>query len=401
MKAVRRSPTPTRPRVLPGNVAAWRAWSMTAAQRQLHSHFATAFTAALLVLLAAYGWTQYLSFQANLASWDVLFISGLITFIVGFRLALSIPARLQGMLVRLQTRQVLACDATALSGFEHRFESRARAWGWRFAALVATLLILANLMARSWQNYSAEEPRTVILTVTHAVTGNYGGVSFFVILAVTGAVAGNYIGRIVLCGLLTRQVQRAEISVKVQPGHVDGCAGLKPIGDFYFYQAMVTALPALFIGVWLLLFPVWTYRDYSYWREPYLGLLLFAVAFEALAFIVPVWTFHRIMVVQKEALLQQADTLSVEIARIESDLASDQANLPRDLMKDQLTYLAKQYQDIEDMPTWPVSAEIRTRFTVNNLVLLLPYITHMAGIDSRWPGVGKILSEIGAAITSP
>ena len=194
--------------------------------------------------------------------------------------------------------------------------------------------------------------------------------------------------------------ERAKIAVEVKPGHIDGCAGLKPIGDFYFYQAMVTALPALFIGIWLLLFPVWTFRDYSYWWESYLGLLLVAVGLEILAFIVPVWSFHRIMSKQKTALLGEADALSLKIAQIASDLASDNANLRRDVLKDQANYLAKRYQEIEDMPTWPVSTELRTRFTVNNLVLLAPSVIHLAGLDTRWPSVSNALHVISQALGS-
>lgn len=372
----------TQPRVPRDNVATTPAWPLAAANRLLHLHFATAFTTILLILLVAYGWLQFQRFQADVAFWDVLFISGIATFIVGFRLALSIPERLKSMLARLQNRDVLRCDAAALSAFEGRLDSVAREWGWGFAGLVVGLLVLATLIARGWQFY-------------------LGDVSFIVILAVTGGVAGNYIGRIALCGLLAWQLKRDGIPLEVKPGHVDGCAGLKPIGDFYFYQAMVTALPALFVAVWLLLIPVWSYRSYDNWREPYLGLLPFAIAFEVLAFIVPVFSFHRVMATQKDALLREADALSLEIARIEGELAGGQANLPRDVMKDQLTYLAKQYQDLENMPTWPVSTELRTRFTVNNVVLLLPIITRVAGIDARWPDVGKTLSEIFGAIKSP
>ena len=398
MKPANAPSPPTLPRRWPGIVAFRRPWSIRAIVRQIHAHFATTFTVVLLVLLAAYAWTQYLYFQANVAKWDVLFISGLITFIVGFQLALSIPGRLLGMLFRLQTRQALTCDVNALAEFEHRLESRARQWGWCFGAIVGLLLIVANLAARGRESASGDTQHSFLLGITNSVTRNYGGISFMLILAGTGAVGGNYVGRIVQCGLLARQLKQANISLRVQPGHADGVAGLKPIGDFYFYQAMVTALPALFIAFWLLVFPVWTYRDYSYWRDPYLGLFLFAVAFEAVAFVVPVWTFHQDMVEQKGAFLLDADALSLEIGRIESSLASAEADLPRDLMKDRRIYLAKRYQDIENMPTWPVSTEVRTRFTVNNLVLLLPFVTKIVGIDSNWPVVSNALHTISKAI---
>ncbi len=55
----------------------------------------------------------------------------------------------------------------------------------------------------------------------------------------------------------------------IDPLHVDGVCGLKLVGEFYFYQAMITALPAVFRAVWWFIFPIWP-RDYRRWEELYL-----------------------------------------------------------------------------------------------------------------------------------
>lgn len=75
---------------------------------------------------------------------------------------------------------------------------------------------------------------------------------------------------------------------------------------------MVTAIPAMFLAAWWFLFPVWP-RNYSLWQDAYLALLGFAMMMEILAFLVPLWEFHRIMAAAKIRLLEEADRLGLEI----------------------------------------------------------------------------------------
>src|SRR5262249_20889856 len=153
--------------------------------------------------------------------------------------ARSVPTRLRHTLARLRDRDVLACDVDTLTAFERQLDTSAAIWGVGFAALVVVLLALATLIA---------------------IAGQYAAVGILLVpvLAVAGAVAGHHLGRFACYGLrLMTQFHRAGIALRVRPGHIDGCAGLKPVGDFYFYQAMVTALPALFIAVWLFVIPLW------------------------------------------------------------------------------------------------------------------------------------------------
>ena len=58
------------------------------------------------------------------------------------------------------------------------------------------------------------------------------------------------------------------------------------------------------------------------WMHPYMGLLAVALVIEVMAFVVPMWWFHREMRDQKEKLLAQADELSAVIATMRTHLAS-------------------------------------------------------------------------------
>lgn len=96
-----------------------RAQALVVAIRKTRLHGPTVFTVVLLLVVLVYCCLQYVQYQADLASWDVLFLSGILTFLVGYRLALTIPERLGFTLTRLQHRNVLGCDVGTLAVFQH------------------------------------------------------------------------------------------------------------------------------------------------------------------------------------------------------------------------------------------------------------------------------------------
>lgn len=88
--------------------------------------------------------------------------------------------------------------------------------------------------------------------------------------AAAGYVAGLHLGRMASYGALGRFLKQKGCSIRVWPGHVDGAAGLRPIGDFYFFQAMVAGIPAMFLAAWWFLIPLKGDR-YARWRDPTWG----------------------------------------------------------------------------------------------------------------------------------
>jgi hypothetical protein len=65
---------------------------------------------------------------------------------------------------------------------------------------------------------------------------------------------------------------------------------------------MLLAVPATFLVVWWFLFPIWPVQ-YSYWRDPYLTMLVVAVAFEMDTLVAPMWRFDVSMCEQKAKLV--------------------------------------------------------------------------------------------------
>jgi hypothetical protein len=192
-------------------------------------------------------------------------------------------------------------------------------------------------------------------------------------------------------GRLGSILRRKNIAVKFDPEHVDGVGGLKPVGDYYFYQATIVAIPAMFLAVWVLLIPMWP-RDYGHWYEAYLMLLIVTIAIEILAFFVPLTTFHRVILEARQTLHRKADETSLKIQRIHQQITDDQT--PPELRKElisKLDALQKRYWAIERMRTWPVHPQVRRRFGINNLLLLIPIANDLL---NRAIDLKKIISAI-------
>jgi hypothetical protein len=177
----------------------------------------------------------------------------------------------------------------------------------------------------------------------------------------------------------------------VKPGHIDGAAGLKPIGTFYFTQAMLLAVPAVFLAAWWFLFPLWPGPNYSHWRDPYLGMLLVVLGFEVAAFVMPMWRFHILMRERKDELIACADTLSTKIENLRLSQAHVDTGERAAHLKEQLAAMEREYWDIERMPTWPVDVATWRQFARTNVVLVLPLITKLVGAESV---AGRILATL-------
>ncbi len=176
------------------------------------------------------------------------------------------------------------------------------------------------------------------------------------------------------------------------PDHPDGAGGLKPIGDFHLYQSLSASLPAIFLAAWVLLISLagknqlWSvYRPYL---NQYLWLLLPAILFEVLVFVVPMNSVHTIMKSQKEdVFLAAADNLFTASA-------TAQASPPGNTETEQdaaRQLLIKRFQELENAPTWPINSSIRRRFTVRNIAFFIPFLGYVVGHMAFWQQVSDLL----------
>lgn len=293
---------------------------------------------------------------------DWMCISGSFMLLVGLWWAWEMPEELEGGLDRLAHRQVLEVTPEWLDRFKRELEaSVVKGWA-RLGGLIVALGI-ALAFAIAYYKWS----------LLFAATETLGGY-----------IAGCCLGRFACYGTLGIRLSHEGFPVRVIAGHLDGAGGLRPIGDFYFRQAMIAALPALYLGVWLLLLPLRPFEMYRVWRTPYALLLALAIAFEMLAFFWPLWSFHQEMAKQKQVLLPEADRLSSEIAniqhRLEEGLPGDDAKALREILADKTA----RYWAIEQLPVWPISPRVKRLFSINTVLLFIPLIAEITGLSKPW-----------------
>src|SRR5262249_32025862 len=145
--------------------------------------------------------------------WDWLFLSGLLLFLAEALLARTLPSRVDGVLARLVDRKVLAADPDDMVALRGALASRAEYLGHWAGLVVAVLLAVASIFAFGPEYVS---DKLVLVVVEPS----------------TGYVAGHYLGHMAAYGSLGGLLEKLDIKFRVHPGHLDGAAGLQPLGEF-------------------------------------------------------------------------------------------------------------------------------------------------------------------------
>lgn len=315
---------------------------------------------------------------------DILQLSGWLVLLIGLELAGRAPARLRQAVQRLETRAILG-PAPGIEDLMRDLERTGHSWTVASGWCVAGALLVTSPLA----------------LLSMAGSAGFGpAASALALLVVAGAVAGSWLGRMTGYGrALGKALRKKDLALQVIPGHPDGAGGLKPIGDFHLYQSLTASLPAIFLGVWLLLISLGgasrLLRAYQPYLDQYLWLLPLAMLFEILVFVLPMKSVHVIMKSWKErTFLAKADKLSPAIVAAQASLDSQASGEP-DAARNRLIELTERYRELEKAPTWPVDSSIRRRFTLRNLGLLIPFIGFFVGHMPFWQQVSDVLKGLG------
>lgn len=248
----------------------------------------------LLTVLLSLFIFEFVTNGIRLREWDHMFVSGYVAVVVGVFLSLDARRRMREAVQRLARRGVMSIPED-IEGYDflERFEARVLSWSHRIALLIGALL-LAVFLAAYWEDLPG-------IRIAETVLGT-----------IAGYCVGRIIGRMIIYGFLGWTIRDEKITLTAFPGHVDGAGGFKPLGDFYFFQAVLLAIPVLFVGIWSLLIPAWD--RYSGWQDLFLVLFGVAIVFEVLSFVSPMWSIHEEMRNLKAAFQVEADQLSKLIA---------------------------------------------------------------------------------------
>ena len=301
--------------------------------------------------------------QLDWADCDWHKMSALALVLIGVRVAARIDDMLSHTLRRLCVRGVIACSEDDLGRLNGRLASLRRKWA--PVSGISIGLAIALVFARGWEWDVIGDPRRLALLAVEAPI-------FYA--------AGYYIGWMVIQGRLARVLRTLGIRYTVQPGHPDGAAGLRVLGDLFLRQAMLAAMPAAYVALWILLqHPV----EFS------LTMLAVLVFIEVAAFVCPMWAFHRVMLRQKRSFESQADEIACRISSTQVELrkSTDPAQVKE--LSAQLTLDLRLHEELVGLPVWPLSRQIRRRFALQNLVLVSIPVLGLVG-DDTW--VAKALS---------
>ncbi len=298
----------------------------------------------------------------QILKWDLLLMSGAVVFIVAVQMALKIPAKFDEMLNRLTHRGSLQITLEELKALKINLQHIDKKLSTIMGLFFAFALLFAFFFTFGFPLPGTRLPITVL---------ECGG----------GFIAGVFFGHMCGYGRLGRLIKKHNITLNIQPGHLDEVGGLKLVGDFYFQQAMVVAMPAFFLAVWLLIMQFGDTR-YTAWKTSYAILLSVNIIVEILVFVIPMLSFHKMMLAAKQKQLEEADELSKEITLAEHQLSKELDVNKRDLLKDRLSFMTKEYWDIEKLPTWPISKKTKQHFKKNNFTLLMPLMIDIIGRTS-------------------
>ena len=320
---------------------------------------------------------QIFLYNQTWLQWDWLLLSGTITFIIGIKLAKQVPIKLNLTLRRLMDRGILVNTTEDIDSINERLSIKANHWGHKAGIITGLAIVIAFL------NSDKLSDLWLMLLQTFG-----------------GYIAGRFLGTMSVYGILLpiilkqqKQDENHQFSLEIEPSHTDQVCGLKPLGDFYLFQALVTAIPAIFLVIWWLIIPIFP-RSYDHWRESYLGLSIFAIIFELLVFAIPMILFHREMEQQKQAFLIKGDQLSREIVELRLQLIDSESETERKNIECLLNSRLERYKNIEEMPTWPIHPKSFRRFTIRNTLLLIPVVSEVTGNTKFWEILKKLLEGL-------
>lgn len=314
----------------------------------------------LITIFIFYFLFNLYKYPKDYKQWDFLFFTAVAVFGITFKLSLNIPKKMDITIERLLYRGIINSEEHIKIQLEKKANNLAKLWG-ILLGIGVFLGWMVGLELKAW--------------------------NIFLIIFETflAYLTGRIFGIMVAYGTLGSLLKKENIVLSLKPDHIDGAAGLKPIGDFYLFQAIIASVPAFFIGTWSVLLTLWSKNGYVpqstlAWKEKAILLLILAIIFEILVFILPMRSFNTAMGEFKAELLKNADGISQDIVIMKEQILNTKNEQEYNLIKSKISHLNERYQAYEKMPTWPIALKTGKLFAINNFVLIIPFIVkHIDG----------------------
>src|SRR5580704_16444892 len=226
-------------------------------------------TILLGVVLAIYVGGQGWRCGRNPYCYDVMEISGAITALIGVVASFG----LRGRFVELIAELVRSGAIERRVGIDN-FENAVARSVVRYCLWTIIIVTAAELVAYALAGYLAT-PRGQIECAFSAWAGS---------------VVGERFGRLGAYARGGNLITRSGGVVVINFWHPDNAGGLLPFSRFYFYTALLSAIPAVWLGVWWVLIPRLPQYRYDPWRLPLGFLWLIVVGIGLWGFMMPIYS---------------------------------------------------------------------------------------------------------------
>jgi hypothetical protein len=319
-------------------------------------------------------------YGANVRCWNLPNISITFALLLALYLARQIDPRMRAALHELWLQGTIPEAADPHAGLQQRI----LAGRGRKEAGAALLIVLVMVAAYLW----SEAPHLphLLAALTRppgsAPVSRDEAISFLAAASLgilSGAVAGAFFGRLATYGSMAAVLADPQTPLNIRPGHFDGANGLKPVGDFYLFQALLTAIPLTWLLVWILILPWYHSAECFAGGDPaftervrwqFYGQWIVVAAFTYLGFIRPVLRLrHRLTQVRASLMQDRIPLIEGEIAQLKSTLIAGAPDAERrSAVETRIHDLARERWAIRHMSRWPMDRATFSKYAPLEIV---------------------------------
>jgi hypothetical protein len=328
---------------------------------------------------------EFINKKLNFSEWSFLGIIAFITCIIVIKLMNQIPNEFRKTVERLFKSGILKLDSTNNFGdFDRLLKKKETIWS-RWSGITFAIIILAV-----FPFFGGDAGRMIMDTSSYKwgmifdICNNIWRIMIIICTGASSFLLGAYGGKILLY-IFTFKFKDIGVDFEIHPGHLDGVAGLRPLGEFYFKKVFpLFFFLIVYFGIWLLIMHIpFIELKYQQWENGFLVLFILSILEEMLFIFVPLYLIHKIMDIKKHELKNNLDTLTYNIFEIKGKLSEELPEQKRKELNEQLQFKIDQYHEIENMPTWPFNLKIIRKFTFANALAVLPVIPQIIEYISK------------------
>jgi hypothetical protein len=193
------------------------------------------------------------------------------------------------------------------------------------------------------------------------------------VAVLTALLLGFFAGRMVAIARCVQQLGiRFELNMQRQ--HPDRSGGLLPVGELCLINALILIVPAIHLGIWILLL------QGSNLSLVYASMIPILLALAALVFFRPLESVHRAMIRSGGEMRVELDALSLDIdqlARQQLRVAAAQRTDEVKELDEKLGSLRRTYEENRDIPKWPFDGAILVKFITSMVIPIIGLVTSL------------------------